>query len=70
VIDEVIAMRVSPDYFQCVRRKLDRIAHDREAVRAVGADNRTPTPHSFGVDNTACSFHSQQEHASAWMIDL
>lgn len=29
VIDEVIAMRVSPDYFQYVRRKLERIAHDR-----------------------------------------
>jgi hypothetical protein len=29
VIDEVIAMRISPDYFQYVRRKLDRIAHDR-----------------------------------------
>ena len=29
VIDEVIAMRVSPDYFQYVRRKLERIARDR-----------------------------------------
>jgi len=29
VIDEVIAMRASPDYFHYVRRKLERIAHDR-----------------------------------------
>jgi hypothetical protein len=29
VIDEVIEMRVSPDYFQYVRRKLERIVHDR-----------------------------------------
>jgi hypothetical protein len=29
VIEEVIGMRVSPDYFQYVRRKLERIAHDR-----------------------------------------
>jgi hypothetical protein len=29
VIEEVLAMRVSPDYFQHVRRKLERIAHDR-----------------------------------------
>jgi hypothetical protein len=63
VIDEVIAMRVSPDYVHYVRRKLERIAHDRLAVRAVGADDGTPAPHAFGVDNTACSFPSQQEHA-------
>jgi hypothetical protein len=29
VVDEVIAMRVSPDYFHYVRHKLERIAHDR-----------------------------------------
>ena len=29
VIDEVIGLRVSPDYFQHVRRKLERIAQDR-----------------------------------------
>jgi len=29
VIEEVLAMRVSPDYFQYVRRKLERIARDR-----------------------------------------
>ena len=29
VIEEVLAMRVSPDYFQHVRRKLERIARDR-----------------------------------------
>ena len=29
VIEEVIAMRVSPAYFQYVRSKLERIAHDR-----------------------------------------
>ncbi len=29
VIEEVIGLRVSPDYFQQVRRKLERIAHDR-----------------------------------------
>src|ERR1035441_4954526 len=29
VIDEVIEMRVSPDYFQHVRRKLQQIARDR-----------------------------------------
>ena len=29
VIEEVLGMRISPDYFQYVRRKLARIAHDR-----------------------------------------
>jgi hypothetical protein len=29
VIEEVLDMRVSPDYFQHVRRKLERIARDR-----------------------------------------
>ena len=29
VIEEVLEMRVSPDYFQHVRRKLERIAPDR-----------------------------------------
>jgi hypothetical protein len=29
VIEEVIEMRVSPDYFQYIRRKLERIAQDR-----------------------------------------
>ena len=29
VIEEVLDMRVSPDYFKHVRRKLERIAHDR-----------------------------------------
>ena len=29
VIEEVRDMRVSPDYFRHVRRKLERIAHDR-----------------------------------------
>jgi len=29
VIEEVLSMRVSPEYFQHVRRKLERIAHDR-----------------------------------------
>jgi hypothetical protein len=29
VIEEVIGLRVSPDYFQYIRRKLERIAHDR-----------------------------------------
>src|SRR5579863_5395291 len=29
VIEEVLGMRVSPDYFQHVRRKLERIAHDQ-----------------------------------------
>src|SRR5450759_2800434 len=29
VIEEVLDMRVSPEYFQHVRRKLERIAHDR-----------------------------------------
>ena len=29
VIEEVLSMRVSPEYFQNVRRKLERIAHDR-----------------------------------------
>src|SRR6266849_10860522 len=29
VIEEVLALRVSPDYFQYVRRKLERIARDR-----------------------------------------
>jgi hypothetical protein len=29
VIEEVLHMRISPDYFQHVRRKLQRIAHHR-----------------------------------------
>ncbi|HYL76029.1 MAG TPA: hypothetical protein VEU96_17600 [Bryobacteraceae bacterium] len=29
VIEELLQLRVSPDYFQHVRRKLERIAHDR-----------------------------------------
>jgi hypothetical protein len=29
VIEEVLGMRVSPDYFQHVRRKLERIARNR-----------------------------------------
>ena len=29
VIEEVIGLRISPDYFQHVRRKLERMAHDR-----------------------------------------
>ena len=29
VIEEVLEMRVSPDYFQHVRRKLQRIGHHR-----------------------------------------
>jgi hypothetical protein len=29
VIEEVLAMRVSPEYFHHVRRKLERIAHER-----------------------------------------
>src|SRR5450759_1713274 len=29
VIEEVLDMRISPDYFQHVRRKLERIAQDR-----------------------------------------
>ena len=29
VIEEVLDMRISPDYFQHVRRKLQRIAHHR-----------------------------------------
>jgi hypothetical protein len=29
VIEEVIEMRVSPDYFQYIRRKLERVAQDR-----------------------------------------
>jgi hypothetical protein len=29
VIEEVLGMRVSPEYFQHVRRKLDRIANNR-----------------------------------------
>ena len=29
VIEEVLAMRVSPEYFQHVRRKLERIARER-----------------------------------------
>jgi hypothetical protein len=29
VIEEVIGLRVSPDYFQHIRRKLERIARDR-----------------------------------------
>ncbi len=29
VIEEVLALRVSPEYFQHVRRKLERIAHDQ-----------------------------------------
>jgi hypothetical protein len=29
VIEEVLDMRISPEYFQHVRRKLERIAHDR-----------------------------------------
>ena len=29
VIEEVIEMRVSPEYFQYIRRKLERIAHHR-----------------------------------------
>jgi hypothetical protein len=29
VIEEVLGMRVSPEYFQHVRRKLERIAHDQ-----------------------------------------
>ncbi len=29
VIEEVLGMRVSQEYFQHVRRKLERIAHDR-----------------------------------------
>jgi len=29
VIEEVLGMHVSPEYFQYVRRKLERIAHDR-----------------------------------------
>lgn len=29
VIEEVLTIRVSPDYFQYVRRKLERIAHNR-----------------------------------------
>jgi hypothetical protein len=29
VIEEVLGLRISPEYFQHVRRKLERIAHDR-----------------------------------------
>ena len=29
VIEEVLDMRISPDYFQHVRRKLEQIARDR-----------------------------------------
>ena len=29
VIEEVLEMRVSPDYFQHIRRKLERLARDR-----------------------------------------
>lgn len=29
VIEEVLGLRISPDYFQHVRRKLERIARDR-----------------------------------------
>ena len=29
VIEEVLAMRIGPEYFQHVRRKLERIARDR-----------------------------------------
>ena len=29
VIEEVLAMRVGPDYFQYIRRKLEKIARDR-----------------------------------------
>ena len=29
VIEEVLGLRVSPEYFQHVRRKLERIAHDQ-----------------------------------------
>jgi hypothetical protein len=28
MVEEVLAMRVNPEYFQHVRRKLERIAHD------------------------------------------
>jgi len=31
--------------------------------RALGVDDGTPTRTPFGVDNTARSFHSPQEHA-------
>src|SRR5207249_1944638 len=27
-------------------------------------------PHAFGVDNTACSFHTHKNTPSAWMIAL
>jgi hypothetical protein len=29
VIEEVLEMRVGPDYFQYIRRKLEKIARDR-----------------------------------------
>jgi hypothetical protein len=29
VIEEVLAMRVGPDYFQYIRRKLEKVARDR-----------------------------------------
>ena len=37
-------------------------------MRAFGADDGTPLPHAFGVDNTACSFHSHKNTPSAWMM--
>ena len=44
VIEEVLGMHVSPEYFQHVRRKLERIVSKRVAhLRAFGADDGTPT---------------------------
>jgi hypothetical protein len=39
-------------------------------MRAFGAHDGTPTRHAFGVDNTACSFHSHKNTPSAWMKAL
>ena len=71
VIEEVLDMRVSPEYFQYLRHKLQRIVPrvGRPLTRAFGADDGKPkrTPAAW-IILLALSF--PQDTPSAWMIAL
>ena len=50
VIEEVLGMHVSPEYFPYLRHKFERVVPIRETNttrRAYGADNGTPNPHAL-----------------------
>ncbi len=76
VIEEVLDMRVSPEYFQYLRHKLQRIVPigSCRVLASLPAPlarmMETPTPHAFGVDNTACPLSLPKNTPSAWMIAL